>query len=153
MIIEKLSASHDLAPFECEALEYASFLKEKALSYLDCGYGVTYVGVENGAVVGYVTVSMGSIKVPFLSLGHPLPSLHVGKLATHRNHTKKGVGKLLLAQAVNLALQLRDKVGLYAVDLLVDKNNSARLVPYYQAFGFKLLPGNPRHMVLKIAAS
>jgi ribosomal protein S18 acetylase RimI-like enzyme len=66
-------------------------------------------------------------------------------LAVAGPHQGRGLGKLLLRDAILRFLQAADIIGARA--LLVQAKN-ARVAAFYAGFGFEPLPLNPLHMAL-----
>lgn len=105
--------------------------------------GVTYIAVDDGTILGYLTVASGSIEADHLTdvtktpPGYPLPILRIGRLAVDNRYQGLGLGKHLLRHAFVLALQQKEASG--CVGIVVDAKPSA--VPFYLRFGFQLLEG------------
>lgn len=104
--------------------------------------GVTYVAVMDDKIVGFVTVSVGEIageKVAELIHkrlpAYPLPILRIARLATDQRCRGMGIGRELLRSMLELALEMRDRVG--CVGVVVDAKPEA--VAFYQPLGFQPL--------------
>jgi GNAT superfamily N-acetyltransferase len=99
--------------------------------------GVTYVAVEAGAIVGFVTVSPGQLDAEAVGSKrrppYPVPVLRIARLATGERSRGRGVGKVLLRFAIELAERLRNDVG--CVGLVVDAKSGA--VEFYRRYGFE----------------
>lgn len=102
--------------------------------------GVTYVATAAEALCGFVTVSASSLEIEDLpkrtrrSLPrYPLPVLRVARLAVDRRHQGRGVGRLLLRSALQLARGMASDVG--CVGVVVDAKPQA--VSFYERFGFE----------------
>lgn len=104
--------------------------------------GVTYVALVDGKIVGFVTVSVGEIagenvadlihkRLP----AYPLPILRIARLATDRRCRGMGIGRELLRAMLELALEMRDRVG--CVGVVVDAKPEA--VAFYRLLGFQPL--------------
>ncbi len=99
--------------------------------------GVSYVAIEADRIVGFVTVSAGSLDAEDLPSGrkmppYPLPFLRVARLAVDSRTRGGGVGGLLLRFAIELAERMRDEYG--CVGVLVDAKEGA--VEFYRRYGF-----------------
>ena len=101
--------------------------------------GSTYVAVEDGRILGFVTVSPGQVESEVLSasLGrrlpkYPLPILRLARLAVDRSCQGKGVGLELLATVFELALRLASDYG--CVGIAVDAKPGA--AEFYAKHGF-----------------
>ncbi len=102
--------------------------------------GSTYVAVEAERILGFVTVSPGSLDAGDLPSGrktppYPLPILRVARLAVDESARGRGLGKALLRFAIELAEQLMSEFG--CVGLVVDAKRGAE--EFYRRFGFVAL--------------
>ncbi len=102
--------------------------------------GTTYVALQGDHIVGFVTVSSGEMVAEKLSRtlrrrlpAYPLPILRLARLAVNERFQGHGIGKLLLRATLELALEIRDRVG--CVGVVVDAKPNA--VAFYTGFGFK----------------
>jgi len=112
------------------------------------------VGVETGQVAGYYTLTATSIALSGLSPDivrklprYPVvPAALVGRLAVAQDYQGKGLGGVLLGDA--LLRTGRTELGVFG--MLVDaKDESAQR--FYEHYGFTLLPGADRRLCLPIA--
>ena len=99
--------------------------------------GVTYVGVLEGQILGFVTVAPATLDADEVPSGrrmppYPLPVLRVARLAVARQAASQGLGKALLRFAIELAETMRTRFG--CVGLVVDAKPGA--VGFYEPFGF-----------------
>lgn len=99
--------------------------------------GATYVAVEGDRILGFATVSAGSIDAEDLPGGcrmpsYPMPVLRLARLAVGAAEQGRGVGRALLRFTVELAERMRVDVG--CVGPLVDAKGAA--VDFYRALGF-----------------
>ena len=90
--------------------------------------GVSYLTVEEGRILGFLTVSTATLDAEVLPGGrtmppYPLPVLRVARLATDERARGRGVGRGLLRFAIELAERQRDEVG--CVGVLVDAKPDA----------------------------
>lgn len=104
--------------------------------------GVTYIALVANKIVGFVTVSVGEIASdPVAELIHkrlpayPLPILRIARLATDQRCRGLGIGRELLRAMLELALEMRDRVG--CVGVIVDAKPEA--VTFYRPLGFQPL--------------
>lgn len=101
--------------------------------------GTTYVAVEDGVILGYVTISVGHIERDRLPARirrrvptYPLPVLRVARLAVGDEARGRGVGSQLPRAALLIARELEDGVG--CVGIVVDAKATA--LEWYQKLGF-----------------
>lgn len=102
--------------------------------------GTTYVAVQGDRIVGFVTVSSGEMVAEKLAKSlrrrlpvYPLPILRLARLAVDGRFQGYGIGKLLLRVALELALDMRDRIG--CSGLVVDAKQDA--ISFYSSLGFK----------------
>jgi GNAT superfamily N-acetyltransferase len=102
--------------------------------------GTTYVAVQGDRLTGFVTVSSGEIIAEKLTKNlrrrlpdYPLPILRLARLAVDERFQGHGIGELLLRAMLELALEMRDRVG--CVGVVVDAKSDA--VAFYSTLGFK----------------
>lgn len=125
---------------------------------------VTYVAVAATRIVGFATVSVGSVErasVPGDRLrrrlpAYPLPVLRLARLGVDTRAQRLGVGKALLRRVLELALEQRDRLG--CIGIVTDAKPDARA--FYESLGFVplvgvregALHGDPTPMFLPIAS-
>jgi GNAT superfamily N-acetyltransferase len=102
--------------------------------------GVSYVAVEHGRVLGFVTVSPGSLDADDLPSGrrmppYPVPILRLARLAVDETARGRGLDKALLRCAIEIAERLATEVG--CVGLVVDARRGAE--EFYRRYGFVTL--------------
>jgi GNAT superfamily N-acetyltransferase len=106
---------------------------------------VTYVAVVDGRLLGFATVSVGSLErrtLPSARMrrrlpGHPLPILRLARLAVDGRAQGLGVGRALLRHVLDLALDQRDSFG--CIGVVTDAKEDA--VAFYTRYGFEPLEG------------
>jgi predicted N-acetyltransferase YhbS len=101
--------------------------------------GVTFVAVDSGHVLGFVTVAPRHIDIEELPERvrkklprYPLPVLGIARLAVDESARSMGIGRQLLRYALGLAAKMADDVGCAGV--VVDAKRDA--VTFYAKFGF-----------------
>jgi GNAT superfamily N-acetyltransferase len=115
------------------------FQKYAAQNQFKLYVGTTYVAVDTGTILGFVTLTVSAIEVDDLPLAlgrrlprYPLPVLRVARLAVDVAAQGRGVGHALLRFSFRLALSLRDDFG--CVGIVVDAKDEARA--FYEKLGF-----------------
>lgn len=105
--------------------------------------GTTYVALEVGAIVGFVTVSASHVEIDDLPEArrrslprYPLPVLRLARLAVASSAQRRGVGDLLVATVFRVAHEMARTVG--CVGIVVDALADA--IPFYERLGFEPLP-------------
>jgi len=102
--------------------------------------GTTYVTVLGGErIAAFATISAGELTADAASEllkqrlpAYPVPVLRVTRIAVDKRFQGHGIGKLLLRFMLELALELRDRVG--CAGAVVDAR--ARTVAFYEKLGF-----------------
>jgi GNAT superfamily N-acetyltransferase len=141
---EPLGPQHDRPAFSCEVEPLERYLKLQANQDVKKDLSVAYVLVpaENRSrIAGYYTVSSDNIPIddlpPELVKKLPrynaVPATLIGRLARDLSYRGKGIGELLLANALKLAWETSQRIASWAVTV-DSKNESARR--FYLDFGF-----------------
>lgn len=98
------------------------FLKTEALRYAEQSLGHTYLAVDDGLVLGYITHLTDSIRLSLgekdnllLRLGfpppHTIPALKIGRLARLAGHEGRRVGSALMRHAFDKLMDLSESTG------------------------------------------
>ncbi len=151
--VEPISASHDLSQFDCGTHESLNdWLRRFALPNQKNESARTYVVHRGGAVVGYYSVSAGSVSLEQapgrISKGlarHPIPVILLARLAVDKQEQGTGLGKALLKDALIRIARAADIVGARAV-LVHAIDESAK--KFYQHFGFEPSPVHELQLML-----
>ena len=101
--------------------------------------GVTYVAIDGGSILGFVTVAPGQIEIDALPPTsrkalprYPLPVLRLARLAVDESARAQGLGRLLLRFVLNLAVRMSKDYG--CVGVVVDAKPGA--TEFYAKLGF-----------------
>ena len=102
--------------------------------------GVTYVAVEQGRILGFVTISPGHLESEALTAvlrrklpRYPVPILRLARLAVDETCRRKGVGGQLLGSVFELALKMTNDYG--CAGIVADAKPDA--VEFYRKYGFR----------------
>lgn len=150
---EAISGSHDVSRFDCGEHESLNdWLKRFALTNQTNESARTYVVHGNGSVVGYYSISAGSVSVDEaparISKGlarHPIPVIVLARLAVDKDEKGAGLGKALVKDALARIAQAADIVGARAV-LVHAIDQQAR--KFYEHFDFEASPIHELHLML-----
>ena len=156
LVIEPLGKQHNRAAFSCGVADLDDYLKRRAGQDVRRRIARVFVCTEGGSdvVLGFYTLSALSIDVSSLPEDqarklprHPVPAALIGRLAVDRSAQGRGLGRLLVTDAIQRTLGASEQVAIHAV--VVDaKNEAARR--FYQAYGFLSLPDQPMRLFLPL---
>ena len=154
MIIEPLSSKHDRSTFDCGEASLNTYLRQYARQNDEKELGRTYVAVTPGEthIEGYYTISTGAVtfeQVPEKLPRYPIPVVHLGRLAVDMRSQGKGLGEILLIDALKRAAQVSKQLGIYAVEVYA-LNERAR--NFYLSYGFTPLLDDQLHLYLPMKA-
>ena len=144
--IRPLERSDDRSAFSCGEPELDRFFQHYAgQNQFKLRLAVTYVAVVEGRIVGFATVTVGSIEkgsLPDLKLrqrmpAYPLPILRLARLGVDKVAQGSGVGRRLLRYVLELARAQRDNLG--GVGVVTDAKPAAQ--SFYEELGFMALEG------------
>ena len=150
---ETLSPMHSVGQFDCGETALNGYLKKYALQSQSAGAARIYVVLLNAQVIGYYSLSAGSVEaaaastrmIKGLAGNQPVPIILLGRLAVDSTQQGRGLGTLLLRDAILRFLQAAEMIGARA--LLIHAKND-QLAQYYGRYGFEPLPANPLHVAL-----
>ncbi len=151
--VELISESHDVSRFDCGGHDSLNdWLKRFALTNERNESARTYVVHRDGRVVGYYSISAGSVSVEEaparISKGrarHPIPVILLARLAVDKDERGAGLGKALLQDALRRIAQAADIVGARAV-LVHAIDEQAR--KFYEHFDFEPSPVHDLQLML-----
>jgi len=150
--IEKLTKDHDVSTFDCGKASLNDWLRRFALTNQQNDSARTYVLHRAGKVVGYYSVSAGSVRKEEspdrIAKGlakHPIGVILLARLAVDRSEHGAGLGKILLADAVSRALAAADAIGARAILVHAIDDQAAA---FYRKFGFEPSPLDPKQLML-----
>lgn len=150
---EPLTPDHDVSRLECAEPALNDWLKDRALKN-ESRYSRTYVVCRDGAVVGYYSLSAGSVERSALpgrlkrNAPDAVPVSVIGRLAVDRRHSGRGLGADLLADALTRIAVASQSIGIAAV-LLHAKSDAARAF-YLRQAEFLEYPADSRTLFLPI---
>lgn len=155
-----MAAHHDRAAFRCGNDALDRYIREQASQDVRRGIAGVFVAVaaaDRGTMLGFHTLSAASITASQLPLKfarrmprHPVPAALIGRLAVDRGVARRGLGGILLADAIKRTLAASAALGIavIVVDPIDDRARS-----FYAAHGFRSLEGPERRMFLTLAAA
>ena len=157
LVIEPLNPTHDRTGLQCGVEALDRYFKKQANQ--DIKYRISRVFVATKpnnpkTVIGYYTLSTLSIELNRLPEKltrklprHPVPAALIGRLAVSNAAQGRGVGKMLLADAIKRTLAVSDQIAIYA--MVVDAiNDNAK--GFYEQFAFTRLSGDSPRLFLPL---
>ena len=157
LVIEPLNRHHNRATFFCGNESLDRYLKHQANQ--DIKRRVSRVFVVRGRrdktrVLGYYTLSSLSIDLSVLPENlakklpkHPMPAAIIGRLAVDASSQGKGIGKMLLSNAIKRTLAISDDIAIYAI--VVDAINE-EAESFYMRYGFVHLASEGKRLFLPL---
>jgi len=149
-----LDRHHQVEDFDCGSEPLNNYLKNFALINNQNGSAKTYIALKGADVVGYYTLTLGSIakaetprRVGKGLAKHPVPLVIIARLAVDKNEQRKGIGKALLRDALLRIIPASESIGGRAV-LVHAKDAQAK--SFYEQFGFAPSPIEPLYLYLLI---
>lgn len=154
--VEILSDVHKetICSFRSYEGELMDFLIEDSLNQQNRKISVTYLWFlrKTNELVAYITLSPDCVKVKKISSDlsksfrdkginyKSLPSLKIGRLCVDDRFLRRGVGRLLIQFALNIALKISQQVGcrfLY-LDAKRNSDSSKDVIHFYKKLGFEI---------------
>ena len=150
---------HDRSGFDCGVPELNDYLKRLAEQHRRKGVSTPFVLVDTDSpseILGYYCLSAAQVDAAELRERdrkklprYPVPCFRLGRLAIRKDRHGQGIGKLLLAYAVDRCLKARNDVAAYA--LIVDaKDENARQL--YEHYGFGAFSDDPMTLYLGLGS-
>jgi GNAT superfamily N-acetyltransferase len=151
VVIERLGPNHDRQSFTCGEEMLDKYLRQQAGQDAGRGLAVTYVAVEGSgesAILGYYTLTMSCVQPEIMPEKRvppkrAVPVVLLGRLAVSQNAQGRGLGEILLMDALRRSERLSAKIGSFAVvvDVLHEKARN-----FYLRYGFRELGDSPLHL-------
>jgi GNAT superfamily N-acetyltransferase len=154
LILEPLGKQHDRSKFSCGQAELDDWFRRRAGQDERRNIARVFVAVDSElGVVGFYSLS--SFKLDFGDLPEEIarklprydgvPAALIGRLARDDRMRGKGVGELLVADAVRRILSAAQSLAVFAI--IVDAKDE-RAEAFYEGFGFRRFPLHPNRLFL-----
>jgi len=149
MRIIPLNGNHDRQAFDCGRQELNDWLAKVAGQHQEKGLSKTFVAIQAQApylICGYFALTLAEIENRHLpeawqkKLPRRIPGVRLSRLAVDKQFQRKGLGELLLIDALNRAKRIYTEAG--GIGLFVDAIDE-QAVSFYLKFGFQAAPENP----------
>ncbi len=160
LAIEELDARrHDRSGFDCGVDVLNRYLITLAGQHRTKGIATTFVLIDTdqpARVLGYYALSAASLAFEQLEPEHrrglpayPIPAVRIGRLATTLSARGRGLGELLLQNAIKRILLARATLGVYAV---VVEAKDVAAETFYRKYGFRMCDPVHRQLYLALGA-
>ena len=150
-------ARHDREAFSSGVSELDIYLQRFAAQQSKKGVAVVRVLVDTESphtILGYYSLSAAQIDAMQLDPRtqqklprYPVPCFRMGRLAAHKDHQGRGLGRLLVGCAIERCLEARKLVAAYA--LVVDAKAPAAK-EFYEHYGFTACHDHPMTLYLPL---
>lgn len=149
MQVQALTGDHDRQGFDCGRQELNDWLRQVARQHQDKGLSKTFVAVREEAptrICGYYALTLAELEPRHLpeawrkKLPRRIPGVRLGRLAVDSQYQGKGLGELLLVNALTRAQRIYAEAG--GIGLFVDALDE-QAAGFYRSFGFAAAPDNP----------
>ena len=149
MRVLPLTGSHDREGFDCGSQALNDWLRRVSRQHQEKGLSKTFVAVRNenpAGICGYYALTLSELENRHLpaawrkKLPRRVPGVRLGRLAVDQRFQGKGLGELLLVDALNRAQRIYDEAG--GIGLFVDAVDE-KAAGYYLRFGFMAIPDTP----------
>ncbi len=156
MQILPLSGSHSRQGFDCGRQELNDWLQKIARQHHDKGLSKTFVATLEETpndLCGYYALTLAELDSRYLpvawrkKLPRRIPGVRLGRLAVGTLYQGKGLGELLLVDALMRTQRIHTEAG--GVGLFVDAIDE-RAAGYYRRFGFENCPDHPLLLFLAV---
>jgi len=155
LTFELLSPTHNRASFSCGVPALDRYFRELATQDIRRRVSNCFVALDaSGKIAGYYTFAATSIPLTELSPEQAkrlprypsLPACLIGRLAVDREFRGRGIGSLLIVDAI--ARAMRAEPAIFA--LIVDAKDEVAL-GFYEHLGFQRFASRPMTLFLPIA--
>ena len=148
-----LNKTHDRKHFSCGKLELDQYLQHFAAQDIKRNISRIFVAIQKDKpeqIIGFFSLSANSLDVNDLPENikqklpkYPVPVSLLGRLAVSREFQNKGIGKILLAEALQRVYYASKAIAVYAIVVEALDNNAKN---FYQKFGhLSLYPKSSLH--------
>lgn len=142
MRFELLSRNHDRTQFDCGSEPLNLYLQTTARKHMARGISKTFVLVNpNGkSIIGYFTLSAAEITKSDLpaEIAKRMPKILgvvlLGRLAVDKSYQGKGIGLVLLHEAVTKTVHAAENIGICG---MMVKAKDAKAAAFYEHYGFQ----------------
>ncbi|MDO9478445.1 MAG: GNAT family N-acetyltransferase [Pseudohongiella sp.] len=157
VVIEVLTKNHCREIFDCGDSNLNKYLHRYAMQDINRRINKVFVAVDSAGsktICAYYGLCAGTVDVVDLPIlirqklpKYPLPVVLLSRLAVDQKHQGKGLGAVMLADALCRVTRASEVIAVYAV--IVDATDS-QAAGVYKQFGFLPLPSNPLKLFIPL---
>lgn len=157
LLIEPLNNLHNKSGFQCGIDALDIYLRQQAGQDIKRRISRVFIVVDPdqpSEILGYYTLSALSIRLSDLPERmakklprHPIPAALIGRLAVSNHSRNQGIGRMLIADAINRTLAVSDQIAIHAMVVDAINDNARR---FYQQFGFAPLSDDSSRLLLPL---
>ena len=150
---ELLGDRHNLAAFACGEAALDDWLRRRARASQASGASRSYVVCHGDRVVGYYSLASGAIAISEApgrvrrNMPDPIPMTVIGRLAVDQAWQGRGLGRLLLRDAVLRTRQAAAIIGIRGVLVHALSPGAKR---FYESCGFRESPAHPMTLMVTL---
>ena len=152
MVIQKLTASHQVETFDCGTEALNQYLHRFAWLNQRNNAAQTYVAVKGQTVLGFYALAVGSVlhaqapgRIQKGLAKYSVPVMILARLAVEQRTQGQGLGKALLKDALLRTIEAAEIAGIRAF-LVHAKDRSTK--DWYEQFDFEPSPTDEYHLFL-----
>ena len=158
MRVLALAGSHDRKGFDCGRPVLNDWLSRMARQHQEKGLSKTFVAIDEASpavICAYYALTLTEIDGSVMpadkrnQFPRRIPGVRLARLAVSLSQQKKGLGELLLVNALERAKRIHDEAG--GIGLFVDAMD-AQAAAFYQHYGFVASPEQPLLMFLSVGS-
>jgi GNAT superfamily N-acetyltransferase len=159
LVIEPLGKQHDRTGFRCGQAELDDWFRRRASQDERRNVARVFVAIDDAlGIVGFYSLSpftLGFQDLPDeiarkLPRYDAIPAAVIGRLARDERVRGRGIGELLLADAIRRILCAGETLAIFAI---VVEAKDARAASFYEGFGFRPFPLHPNRLFLLTASA
>ena len=158
LVIEPLRSNHNRQHFSCGVESLDGYLKKQAKQDIKRRIARVFIATKAGdssnTILGFYTLSTVAIELTQLPdelacklPRHPIPAALIGRLATSVSARGKGIGKMLLMDAIKRTLTVSEDIAIYAMVVDAIDEQAER---FYEQYGFSRLAVDGRRLFLPL---
>jgi GNAT superfamily N-acetyltransferase len=156
MLVHPLTGSHERQAFDCGRVELNEWLRQVASQHQKKGLSKTFVAVrddEPARICAYYALTLAELDSHQLpdawrkKMPRRAPGVRLGRLAVDLREQSKGLGEMLLVDALTRAQRIYQEAG--GIGLFVDAMD-ASAAAFYARYGFQAAPDQPLLLFLPV---